>query len=118
MRGLSRRVNTPLWSVVVLFVIAVMIAVVAYFAAVSHANSTARTQDETIAQLRTQLMASCAFAADIGGAPLPDSPKPGKLGVSIVVDSRAQWRALHCPGQLPVPRGLAKWAAYYHLDGS
>lgn len=69
-------------------------------------------------QLRTQLQASCAFAADIGSVPLPDSPTPSKLGVSLVVDSRAQWRELRCPGPLPEPPGLAKWAAYYRLPGS
>jgi hypothetical protein len=49
--------------------------------------------------------------------PLPDKPRPSRLGVSLVTDDRAQWRALHCPGTLPVPPGLAKWAAVYHLDG-
>lgn len=75
----------------------------------------------TVAQvdkLGSQQRAACAFAADLGSAPLPDKPKPGKLGVSLVTDSRAQWRGLHCPGTLPVPPGLAKWAAYYHLPGN
>lgn len=68
-------------------------------------------------QLQKQLQASCASAADIGSVPLQASPKPSKLGVSLVVDFRAQWRKLDCPGSLPVPPGLARWAAYYHLDG-
>lgn len=71
-----------------------------------------------VAQLSTQLQAACAFAADVGSVPLQAPPRPSKLGVSIVVDSRAQWRALHCPGTLPPSAGLAKWAAYYHLPAS
>lgn len=68
-----------------------------------------------VGQLRAQQLAGCAFAAHLGSAALPDRPRPGKLGVQLVTDSRAQWRALHCPGALPVPPGLAKWAAFYHL---
>lgn len=67
------------------------------------------------AQLRAQQLAGCGFARDLGSVPIPDKPRPGKLGVSLVTDSRAQWRALHCPGTLPVPPGLAHWAAYFHL---
>ena len=70
-----------------------------------------------VAQLQTQLQATCAFARDLGSASLPASPKPSKLGVSIVADSRAQWRTLRCPGTLPPAPGLAHWAAAYHLDG-
>jgi len=78
---------------------------------VVYANSTAAT-------LRSQLLASCAFARDLGSVPLPASPRPSKLGVSIVADSRAQWRTLRCPGELPPPSpGLRHWAAFYHLDG-
>lgn len=75
----------------------------------------ATVQAATIGQLRAQQLAACAFAADVGSVPLPASPRPSKLGVSLIADSRAQWRKLHCPGQLPVPPGLAKWAAYYHV---
>jgi hypothetical protein len=100
-------------------------------ASITYANSTAsrqdaqsRVQDKTIAQLRAQQaqlrvqqLAACGFARDLGSVPLPDKPRPSRLGVSLVTDDRAQWRALHCPGTLPVPPGLAKWAAVYHLDG-
>jgi hypothetical protein len=71
-----------------------------------------------ISQLERQQQASCAFASDVGSVPLPDSPRPSKLGVSLVTDARAQWRELHCPGALAPSPGLAKWAAYYHLAGS
>ena len=91
-----------------------MVAALPTFTVV-YANSTARVQDGTIAQLRTQLLAACGFAADIGTAPIPDRPVPGRLGIKIVTDSRGQWHALHCPGSLPVPPGLAKWAAHYHI---
>lgn len=85
---------------------------------VVYANSTAAAQDKTIAQLRAQQLAACGFARDLGGVPLPDKPRPSKLGVSLVVDSRAQWRTLHCPGTLPVPPGLARWAKVYGLPGN
>src|SRR5258707_12749320 len=82
-------------------------------ASVIYANVTAasqaaqsRVQDATIAQLRAQQLAACAFAADVGTVPLPDAPRPSRLGVSIVADSRAQWRGLHCPGTLPPSPGL------------
>ena len=78
---------------------------------VVYANSTA-------GQLRTQLQAACGFAHDLGTATLPASPRPSRFGVSLVADARAQWRALRCPGDLPVPPGLARWAAYYHLEAS
>lgn len=71
-----------------------------------------------ISQLERQQQASCAFAADVGSVPLPDSPRPSKLGVSLVADSRAQWRELHCPGVLSPSPGLTKWAAYYELPAS
>lgn len=69
-------------------------------------------------RLRMQQQAACAVAADVGTAPLQSSPKPGKLGVTIVLDFRRQWRTLHCPGSLPAPPGLQRWAAYYHLPAS
>jgi hypothetical protein len=82
---------------------------------IAQLNAQARVQAATIAQLRAQLLASCGFAADIGGAPLPAAPRPSKLGVSIIADSRAQWLALRCPGSLPPPSpGLVKWGPYYH----
>lgn len=71
-----------------------------------------------VGQLRAQQQAACAVAADVGSAPVQSSPKPGRLGVSIVVDFRAQWRALHCPGTLPVPPGLEKWARFYRIPVS
>lgn len=71
-----------------------------------------------VAQLQTQLQAACGFAHDLGGVSLPASPKPSRLGVSIVADSRAQWRELRCPGTLPPAPGLAHWAKVYGLPGS
>lgn len=89
----------------------VLVAAAAPTFTVVYANMTAD-------QLRVQLQASCGFAHDLGTATLPAAPRPSRFGVSLVVDARAQWRALHCPGELPVPPGLARWAAFYHLDGS
>ena len=122
-------------SIVVLFALTLAIgganllfttSQVGHVATVVHKQDVqARAQAATIAQLRAQQaqlskqqQAACAVAADVGSAPLPASPKPSKLGVSLVVDFRHQWRTLHCPGSLPVPPGLARWAAYYHLPGN
>lgn len=115
-------------AVIVLFTILAVgfLANLAYTSTqVSHVTHVVREQDgqarrqaAVIAQLRAQLLASCAFADDLGTAPLPASPKPGKLGVKLVADSRQQWRQLRCPGTLPVPPGLARWAAFYHLPSS
>ncbi len=69
-------------------------------------------------QLQLQQQASCAFAADLGSAPLPSSPRPSRLGVSIIADSRAWWHRNDCPGTLPSSPSLARWAAYYHLPVS
>ena len=93
-----------------------LLASVAYASSATHRlDAQARVQAATIAQLRAQQLAGCAFAADIGSVPLAASPRPSRLGVLLVTDSRAQWRGAHCPGTLPVPPGLAHWAAYYHL---
>ena len=78
---------------------------------VMYANSTADA-------LRAQVLASCSFAGDLGSAPLPATPRPSRLGVAIVADARAWWHRNHCPGTLPVPPGLAKWAAVYNLPVS
>jgi hypothetical protein len=113
-----------LLNFVILAVAMLAVGVASAVASITYANSTAsrqdaqsRVQDKTIAQLRVQQLAACGFARDLGSVPLPDKPRPSRLGVSLVTDDRAQWRALHCPGTLPVPPGLAKWAAVYHLDG-
>jgi hypothetical protein len=71
-----------------------------------------------VRQLRQSVLSACLFAADIAGAPVVAGPagKPSKLAVSIVSDSRVQWRGLGCPGRLPPPApSFAKWAKYYHL---
>ena len=94
-------------SVVALFVVALALGGAALFAV--------NTQ---VGKLQAQQQAACGFAHDLGSVPIASSPKPSRLGVSLVTDSRAQWRALHCPGTLPVPPGLARWAAYYHLPGN
>jgi hypothetical protein len=108
-------------AVVMLFVLSLALSA----ANLLFANAQARRQDATIAQLRaqeaqlrSQQLAGCAFAADLGGVPIPGKPRPSRLGVSLVTDSRMQWRALHCPGTLPMPPGLAHWAAVYHLPAS
>lgn len=65
--------------------------------------------------LHGQQQSACAFARDLGSAPLPASPRPSKLGVSIVADSRAWWRRNDCTGSLPPSPGLDRWIAYYRL---
>ncbi len=117
--GVSRRrlLNFVILAVAMLAVgVASAVASIAYASSATHRlDAQARVQSATIAQLRAQQLAGCAFAADIGSAPLAASPRPSRLGVLLVTDSRAQWRGAHCPGTLPVPPGLARWAAYYHL---
>ncbi len=72
-----------------------------------------------VKSLRAAVLASCAFAADLGGAPFPAAPRPSKLGVTIVADSRAQWRHLGCPGKLAPPApSFVTWARFYHLPDS
>jgi hypothetical protein len=115
-------------AVIALFIIPFAIGMSNWFfttTEVGHLSGVVQRQDRqaaglaaTIAQLRAQLQASCAFAADVGSVTLPDSPRPSRLGVSIVTDSRAQWHELHCPGTLPVPPGLGRWARYYDLPAS
>lgn len=71
-----------------------------------------------VSHLRGAISASCAFAADVGSAPIASAAKvkPSRLGVSIVADSRMQWRRLGCPGQLAPPQpSFIRWARYYHL---
>lgn len=72
-----------------------------------------------VSHLRAAVLASCAFAADVGTAPVAANPatgKPSRLGISIVADSRKQWHQLGCPGQLPPPPpSFVWWARYYHL---
>ena len=54
LRVLSRRVSTPLWSVVVLFVIAVGIAGAAYFAAVRDVADNNRQWCDTLSLLTSK----------------------------------------------------------------
>jgi hypothetical protein len=103
---------------VVLALLSLLVGAFAIWYGVHYTQRTASAQDATITQLRTQLQASCAFAADVGSVALPASPRPSRLGVLIVSDARSQWRKLHCPGSLAPAPGLARWAAYYHLPGS
>lgn len=91
-----------------LAVLMLVTGVAAVLSSIAYANY-------TVAQLRSQQLAGCAFAAHLGSAALPDRPRPGRLGVQLVTDSRAQWRALHCPGSLPPGTGLVKWAHFYRL---
>jgi hypothetical protein len=75
-------------------------------------------QRTTTDQLRTAVVASCGFAADLASAPVVAGPtgKASQLGVKIVSDSRVQWRGLGCPGHLAPPQpSFVKWAKVYHL---
>ena len=106
------------YSVVFLFVLSLLLAGGDYFLGATqaaHLRAQARVLAAQVARLQAAVLASCDFAADLGTAPLPAAPKPGKLGVKLVADSRAQWRKLDCPGSLPVPPGFAHWATVYHL---
>lgn len=91
----------------------VLLAIIATLAVGNYVYSWAQT-----GHLRAQQLAACAFARDLGSAPLPASPRPSKLGVSIIADSRAWWHANNCPGDLPASPGLAHWEAVYHLPAS
>lgn len=94
---------------------------------VGHLRAVIRVQDAQarelagqVAKLQRAVLSSCAFNADLGSAPIVIQPggKASELGVSIVADSRAQWRQLGCPGRLPPPQpSFTRWARYYHLDG-
>lgn len=72
-------------------------------------------------RLQAAVQASCQFAADLGSAPVVASPggKASRLGVSIVADSRQQWRKLGCPGRLTPPQpSFVQWARYFHLPST
>ena len=72
-----------------------------------------------VSRLRAAVLSECAFAADLGSVPVPAVPKPSKLGISLIADSRQQWRKLGCPGHLPPPQpSFAHWARYYRLPAS
>jgi hypothetical protein len=107
-RGLSRRVSL---AVVVLFV----------FCAAGIVGNLLFTAGE-VGQLRGAVQSECAFAADVSSAPVVTagvSARPSKLGVSIVADSRAQFRRLGCPGRLAPPQpSFTRWARYYGLPDS
>lgn len=95
-------------AVVILFVLSFTLAAVNSWFTASEVD-----------RLRGTVLASCAFASDVGSAPVAAGPggKASELGVSIVADSRAQWRRLGCPGHLAPPEpSFVKWARYYHLD--
>lgn len=97
-------------AIVILFALMVLLAAANLFFTASEVHG-----------LRAAVLASCAFAADLGGAPVVTAPggKASRLGVSIVADSRAQWRHLGCPGHLaPAAPSFARWARFYHLPDS
>lgn len=69
--------------------------------------------------LQKQIHASCAFAKDIGTAPIKPV-KPAKtvprLAVVIVTDARISYDGRDCPGKLPPPSdSLVYWARHYHI---
>ena len=104
-RGLSRLQGR---AVVVLFLISALVGTGDLYWTAHEVN-----------QVRDAVLASCAFADDVGSAPVAVAPggKASELGVSIVADSRAQWRRLGCPGHLAPPQpSFVRWARYYHLD--
>lgn len=124
--GLPRRLLTPITpgakrSVVVLFVLTLALSGANLFWTsnqVGHVSGVVRTQDAEVRKLGTTVLASCAFARDVGSAPAP-AGKPSKLGISLIADSRQQWRELGCPGHLPPPTpAFAQWARFYHLPAT
>jgi len=108
-------VRRPVYAFAALALLCLLLSGAALLLAVHYDNVQQAAGQREVARLQTAVLASCAFAADLGTVPLPPEPKPSKLGVQLVADSRAQWRKLGCPGSLPVPSGFARWAAYYHL---
>lgn len=93
---------------------------------VGHLRGVIRVQDAQaremagqVAKLQRAVLSSCAFAADVGSLPVtvPPGAKASELGVSIVADSRSQWRQNGCPGHLAPPQpSFVRWAHYFHLD--
>lgn len=83
-----------------------------------HTDSENGQLKAVIAQQQSELHASCKFwnaLAGIDVQPPPPTPKPSKLGVSIVADSRIAFLGQSC-GQIPdASASLVKWAAFYHL---
>ena len=100
------------WVVVAILIIGFSsLGFVAY-----HLGTTSSTL--TTIQL-TELHADCIWWEDIGTAPVVITPplvRPGRLGIQLEDDARLAFNVQHCPGVIgPVPKDLAKWAAYYHL---
>ena len=102
--GISRGARR---AVVMLFVLTLAVGAASLFFTASE-----------VGKLRAAVLSECAFAADVGSAPVAVAPggKASELGVSIVADSRAQWRKLGCPGHLAPPQpSFSRWARYYRL---
>lgn len=78
-------------------------------------------QAQEITKLNDDVLSSCQFAADLGSAPLAilARGRPSELSVSLIADSRHQWRALQCPGrQPPADRSFRRWAPVFGQDPS
>lgn len=97
-----------LLNFIIVAVAMLAVGVAAVSASVIYANS-------TFGKLQQQQRAACGSAADLGSVPIPDKPVPSRLAISLVTDNRAAWYGLGCGASLPVPPGLAKWAAHYRI---
>lgn len=116
--GLSPRLRRAL---VALFLLPSLIAVVAVVgvARTQHGqDQTVRKLDRTVAKLRREVTAECAFNSDLAPLPVAAGPtgKASLLGVKIVADSRVAWHREGCPGRLVrASPSFARWARFYHL---
>jgi hypothetical protein len=119
----TRRAIVTLFALMTVFAVANLLYTSSQ---VGHVSGVVRTQDAQsgllagqVRKLETAVLASCAFAADVGTVPLPAAPKPSRLGVSLIADSRLQWRELGCPGSLAPPTpSFTHWARYYGLPAT
>ncbi len=91
------------WAGVVALAVAV-VAAIAIFATV-------------IVIQQNRLEASCKFYNLIATLPVANTPTPSRLGVLLVLDSRAAYVGQGC-GSLPAPSvNLKRWTAHYGLKG-
>lgn len=99
------------YAFVALAALSLILAAVAYLAAVGYYH-------DQQAVTRAEIRSSCGFWSLLGALdPVTTAaPKPSMAVVTLVADSRDSYIGQGCLPPLPPPgRDLSKWAAYYHL---